>query len=512
MRRVYKGVATYGFLFTIGCGGDGGSTTPQPVTPPPQPLVPGSIEVAPSQVTVLVPSTSQVTATVKSTSGREMPNEPVVWSITPREFASISTSGSITATSEGEGTVTARSGSLSASVPLTVRDDRVARLIADSMSFSLPLGTSRIWAVRAENASGRRLASAPISYSSSNAGRVSVDSTGRLTAVTPGAATITAQSGARMVFATVIVGDTDPALVEVSPADVTLFPTATRRLSVRVIARGGTPVLSPRLRFSSETPAIATVDAFGTITGVTVGRTRVLVQADSAVGSAEVTVTDTVVRLDVSAQSFLTSLHAGDSLALVARGITQSGARIALNGVAWTSSEPQFAAITSRDFLRHLPGTAAGARTIRVNAGWRGLTGSGDVRLNGWSFRASQDRVSLDSLFVLEKAFGEFGMMLRVSCQQRSKQFSASVTTGGRITRSGSVTYRITGLPSVSATWGESVGFTALFAPSPRTFVSQVAVSDSLLFRASTLEGVVESALLVRDMRSYLPRVESPCS
>jgi hypothetical protein len=140
------------------------------------------------------------------------------------------------------------------------------------------------------------------------------------------------------------------------------------------------------------------------------------------------------------------------------------------------------------------------------------LTGSGDVRLNGWSFRASQDRVSLDSLFVLEKAFGEFGMMLRVSCQQRSKQFSASVTTGGRITRSGSVTYRITGLPSVSATWGESVGFTALFAPSPRTFVSQVAVSDSLLFRASTFEGVVESALLVRDMRSYLPRVESPCS
>ncbi len=99
----------------VACGGGGGDST----GPPPADNTPASIALSPSSAITLVSGvTSNITATVKAKDGRTI-SASVVWSADDPSIVSVAL-GSITAVKVGTTNVTARAGTVSASVPVTV--------------------------------------------------------------------------------------------------------------------------------------------------------------------------------------------------------------------------------------------------------------------------------------------------------------------------------------------------------------------------------------------------------
>ena len=102
-------------LGAVSCGGDksGGGTTPtQPVVP-----VATSITLSTSSVTLnSLGDTASLTATVKDQTGAVMSGQTVTWSSSDDAVVTVSTAGLVTSVATGTATVTAISGSLSATV------------------------------------------------------------------------------------------------------------------------------------------------------------------------------------------------------------------------------------------------------------------------------------------------------------------------------------------------------------------------------------------------------------
>ena len=82
-----------------------------------------------------------------------------------------------------------------------------------------------------------------------------------------------------------------PTWVEVTPAAVELnSPGATEQLRAEVLDQTGEPMAGIAVTWSSDDATVATVDAQGLVTGAGNGRATITATAESARGTAEITV------------------------------------------------------------------------------------------------------------------------------------------------------------------------------------------------------------------------------
>lgn len=118
------------------CGGSESPTQTQDETP-----VPTSIELSASEVRISrIGETQELTATVRDQNGRAISDASVTWSSDDEAVASV-VGGVVTAESSGEATVTATSGSLSASAGVTVS----VPIIARDVSLDTLVGYEGVW-------------------------------------------------------------------------------------------------------------------------------------------------------------------------------------------------------------------------------------------------------------------------------------------------------------------------------------------------------------------------------
>lgn len=96
-----------------GGGGNGGTSPPPPTV--------AQVTVTPDQVSVDAGATAQLTATARTAAGALVAGAVVTWGSTNAGVATVSRSGLVTGVTPGSATVTASSGSATASVPVTVR-------------------------------------------------------------------------------------------------------------------------------------------------------------------------------------------------------------------------------------------------------------------------------------------------------------------------------------------------------------------------------------------------------
>ncbi|MYJ91384.1 MAG: Ig-like domain-containing protein, partial [Gemmatimonadetes bacterium] len=112
-----------GLPLLAACGKDS-PTAPEPPAPPPPPPptpVPTRIEVTPSSVSLnAIGQTLQLTAQVFDQNNAVMSGATIEWSSSNEAVATVSGQGLVTAVANGSATITARSGSASTSVPVTV--------------------------------------------------------------------------------------------------------------------------------------------------------------------------------------------------------------------------------------------------------------------------------------------------------------------------------------------------------------------------------------------------------
>lgn len=356
---VVTGVAAGTALITATSEGKSGTSTITVVAP-----AIASVTVAPSSDTVQVGDTVTLTATVKDVIGAVVTDRPVAWSSSNTAVATVSATGVVTGRSTGTVVISATSGGRSGSATVTVVPVPVGSVTVSPSSATLVPTQLLSLAAEVRDAKGVVLTDRPVAWTSSNTAVATVSGTGIVTAVAPGAATITATSEGRTGAATISVVAMPVGSVTVSPssADVTVGRTVT--LSATVRDTSGAVVGDRSVTWKSSDAAVATVSAAGVVTGVTPGTVTITATSETRSGSAAVTVKPVPVAT-VTLDPTSVTLEAGQAATLVATTKSADGTVLTGRTVTFSSDDVSVARVSSDGVVT---GVAPGAATITATS------------------------------------------------------------------------------------------------------------------------------------------------
>lgn len=340
-----------------------------------------SVSVSAPATTLVVGGTLQVTGTPKDQNGAAIA-ATVTYASSATGVASVSASGLVTAVAAGTATITATAASGATSVSSTLLITVTAAPVLTSVSLSTPPASLSVGATTQLTASTKdqfgAAFSATVSWSSSASGVASVSSTGLVSGVSLGTATITASatSGGVTVNSSVqiTVAVVPLASVTISAPSTSALLGNTIQLSAVAKDQNGA-VISATITWASSATGTASVGASsGLVTGVAAGSATITA---TAVANG-VTVTNTVV-ITITAAPVLTSVTISASSSSVVVGSTlqftaspkdQFGNSIA-STLTWSSSVLAKATISNTGLVT---GVAAGTSNISVSATAGGVT------------------------------------------------------------------------------------------------------------------------------------------
>jgi len=153
-----------------------------------------SVTVTPASASVNEGKTVQLTATPKDANGNPLTGRTVTWVSSNTTVATVSSSGLVTGKVAGTATITATSEGQSGTSAITVVHVPVASVSVAPASATVSVGSTVQLTATPKDASGSPLSGRTVSWSSSNTSVATVSSSGLVTGVTVGSATITATS------------------------------------------------------------------------------------------------------------------------------------------------------------------------------------------------------------------------------------------------------------------------------------------------------------------------------
>jgi uncharacterized protein YjdB len=322
--------------------------------------------------------------------------------------------------------------------------------------------------------------SSSATWTSSNSSVATVSTSGVVTGVASGAASITAKSGTFTSSAAITVsGGTSVTLtaIAISPASPTIPINTTQQLTATgSYSDGSSRDLTSLVTWSSSTIANATVDAAGLVSGIAAGTATITATLGSVSKSTSVTVTaPTITSISVTPDDL--TLAIGINQQFTASAIYSDGSvQDLVGGVTWTSSTTSVATIDNNGLAAIL---AAGATTITATVGsFTDSTTITVVPAHLTSLTISPATVSIAA--GTEQQFTATGNFDDGSTQVlTSLQWSSSATSVLTIDANGLGLGVAPGTSTVTATSG-SIAATASVTVTSATLVSlQIAPSNS---------------------------------
>ena len=226
-------------------------------------LVPvASVDVTPASASLLIGQTNQLAATTRDSAGGTLSGRTISWSTSDAGVATVSSAGLVTAVGAGTATITAISEGRSGTAAITVAVVPVASVAVTPASVSLLIGQTSQLSATTRDSAGGGLAGRTISWSTSDSTVATVSSTGLVTAVSAGIATITATSEGRSGTATITAS---VPLVRIQSGDAQQATVGTAlpvRPSVFVGDSSGRPLVGASVRFEVQSGG-------GSVTGAT---------------------------------------------------------------------------------------------------------------------------------------------------------------------------------------------------------------------------------------------------
>jgi uncharacterized protein YjdB len=182
-----------------------------------------SVEVTPSNPTVLAGSSVQLTATVRDGAGNPLTGRVVTWSSDSPAIAQVSTTGRVTGVAPGQAVVTATSEGASGSATITVGAAPVASVEIVPSTANVAIGEGFLLTAVLRNAAGDPLTGRTVTWSSKTPSVATVTATGGVvTGVAIGTTTITATSEGKSGTASIKVVPVPPASMTIVPATATI--------------------------------------------------------------------------------------------------------------------------------------------------------------------------------------------------------------------------------------------------------------------------------------------------
>lgn len=293
-----------------------------------------SVTLDKSSLDLIKGAEATLSATVKPD---DATNKSVTWSTSDADVATVE-NGKVKAVGGGNATITAKAGEKSASCTVKVTVP-VSSVSLDKTTLEITEGDQAQLTATVNPAD----ATVPtVTWSSDKTGVATVDNTGKVKAVSPGTATITAKAGEKSATCTVTVAKlVIPATgLSLNPANLELYETEQKYVSVNLIPATSTDWPE----FSSEHPEIATVNGYGKVTGVAAGTSVITARIGSLSSTCTVTVKTPTPVESITLNKEETTIEKGQAETLTATILPQEAT---FKSVTWTSSNNAVATVNS---------------------------------------------------------------------------------------------------------------------------------------------------------------------
>ena len=321
------------------------------------------VEITPEEARIAVGATTTLSVTVRDAQGNEVRGAQIFWSSADTAIATVSPEGVVQAKKAGTVKIAASFGGNSDVATIIISPQAVAAVTLSQTTASLTVGGSVQLSATATAPSGEALTDRQISWKSSNEAVATVDQTGRVTAISPGAASITATSEGRSASAAVTVSAVAIAAVSVTPTAVNLTVGQTTQLDPTVTDANGAVVNDRPVTWTSSNNAVATVSSSGLAIALAVGSATLTASLDGKSASVAVTVSPVPVSAVVVSPS-PTQLTVGQSVTLSVQ-VTDATGKIVNPPKSYSSDAPAIATVDQAGVVR---GVAPGTTTVRVTA------------------------------------------------------------------------------------------------------------------------------------------------
>ena len=336
-----------------------------------------SVSVTPSNSSIPAGTVQQFTATGTYTGGstQNLTNF-VFWSSSNTGVASVNSSGLAGNTHQGTTTITAASGTVTGSTVLTVAAPSLVSIAVTPSNASITSGTTQQFiATGTYSDSSTQNLTNSVSWSSSNTGVASVNSSGLAGNTHQGTTTITATSGTAT--GSTVLTVTAPTLVSiaVTPSNASISSGTTQQFTATgTYSDGSTQNLTTQVSWASSSSSNATISSVqgsnGLATGVAQGTTTVSATLGSISGTTLLTVTPAaLVSIAISPSS--ASVAQGVQQQFTATGTFTDGSTQNITAtVAWSSSSTSIATISNASGSQGLATSLAqGPTTITAASG-----------------------------------------------------------------------------------------------------------------------------------------------
>lgn len=252
----------------------------------------------PAVVHAGAPYARAFSAVLKDAQGNTLSGRTVVWTSSNQSIATVDgNTGVVTGVAPGTSRIRAVSEGKEGFVDATIDLVAISTVQVTPPTASLvPPQTTQLGAVPRDSAgnviNGAALGSRTPAWSSDNAAVASVNTSGLVTAVSPGTATVTGAFGAIVGQSVITVSAVPVGSVTVTPPAPSVTVGQTVLLTASAFSAGGAPLTGRTFTWTSANSAIASVDQTGLVTGVAAGGpVRIIVSAEGKADTADVTVT-----------------------------------------------------------------------------------------------------------------------------------------------------------------------------------------------------------------------------
>jgi trimeric autotransporter adhesin len=444
---------------------------------------PDSIQLIPQAATLAIDETIEVTAIVRDDRGVEL-GEAVSWSSSNAAVASVNAQGLITAIGTGTATITATSGDASVDFVVTVVSRSVTSVVVSPLSVTLEVGATQSLSAVARAGQTNLSGLAVDSWTSADAGVATVAANGHISAVAPGVTVITAT----------IDGIEGKAFVQVVPRTITAVTVSPSAATIR---EGGFVDLSATaladeeaqagriVQWSSNNPAVATVDGNGRVYGLAEGPVTIRATIEGASATATITVSPRAVD-SVTVSPLAASLEVGDALSLTAVVRADDGRDLPAEGVTWSSASSAVSVSAAGLVTALMPGVAeVVARSTTNNA----ISATSTITVSPKSVTGITVSPS-----TLTRAVGAAAVQLTAEVRagsdvvtDRTVTWTSSNDAAAAVSATGLVTFLAPGTALITATSeGRSASTAVTVTPMPVTQVTIAAVETELEIGQST--------------------------
>jgi uncharacterized protein YjdB len=338
----------------------------------------GSVEsviVEPPIATVAVGSSLTLGAEIRDANGVVLDAPRISWASADASIAEVSPSGVVTGRQVGTVFIAASSRGKDAFARITVNATPVASIRLSTTQQAMTVGQTTQLTAEVLDDGGRALTGRPISWTSSSAAIAAVNQSGRVTALSPGAAIITATAEGRSAVATITVSEVAVARVDITPAVATVVVGQTTQLSAQLRDAGGSILTGRVLTWSTSNASVITVTSGGLVTAVGTGSASITASSEGRSGSASITVNPRPVSAVIVSPAQVT-LFAGQTVQLSAMVTDDGGQVLTGRPITFSTSSNQVATVSAQGLL-----TGIGAGTATITATSEGATGQATVTI-----------------------------------------------------------------------------------------------------------------------------------